>query len=112
LFNHQHNIKGTNCGVSHSVFMSLRNTDFWAKSCRPINKAVYIAQELLAANKLTSIPHETLYTSKYKCKVNNMKLTYLLHGLSPQANYTDRATAACRRSECQLLQIEGATWSA
>jgi hypothetical protein len=28
-----------------------------------------------------------------------------LHGPSPQANYTDRATAACRRSECQLLRI-------
>jgi hypothetical protein len=25
-------------------------------------------------------------------------LTYLLRGLSPQANYTDRATAACRRN--------------
>jgi hypothetical protein len=35
-----------------------------------------------------------------------------LHGLSPQANYTDRATAACRRSDCQLVRIEGATWSA
>jgi hypothetical protein len=41
-----------------------------------------------------------------------MFLTYLLRGLSPQANYTDRATAACRRSYCQLLRIEGATWSA
>jgi hypothetical protein len=40
------------------------------------------------------------------------KLKTKLHGLSPQANYTDRATAACRRSECQLLRIEGATWSA
>jgi hypothetical protein len=29
-----------------------------------------------------------------------------LHGLSPQTNYTDRATAACRRSDCQLLRIE------
>jgi hypothetical protein len=29
-----------------------------------------------------------------------------LRGLSPQANYTDRATAACRRSYCQLLRIE------
>jgi hypothetical protein len=28
-----------------------------------------------------------------------------LHGLSPKANYTDRATAACRRSDCQLLRI-------
>jgi hypothetical protein len=35
-----------------------------------------------------------------------------LHGLSPRANYTDRATAACRRSDCQLLRIEGAMWSA
>jgi hypothetical protein len=35
-----------------------------------------------------------------------------LHGLSPWTNYTDRATAACRRSDCQLLLIEGVTWSA
>jgi hypothetical protein len=35
-----------------------------------------------------------------------------LHGLSPRPIYTDRATAACRRSDCQLLRIEGATWSA
>jgi hypothetical protein len=42
-----------------------------------------------------------LYSSKTK-----------LHGLSPRANYTDRATAACRRSDCQLLRIKGATWSA
>jgi hypothetical protein len=35
-----------------------------------------------------------------------------LHGLSPRANYTDRATAVCRRSDCQLLRIKGATWSA
>jgi hypothetical protein len=37
--------------------------------------------------------------------------TNKLHGLSPRANYTDRATAACRRSGCQLLRIEGAKWS-
>jgi hypothetical protein len=34
-----------------------------------------------------------------------------LHGLSLWANYNDRATVACRRIQCQLLQIEGATWS-
>jgi hypothetical protein len=28
-----------------------------------------------------------------------------LHGLSPRANYTDQETAACRRSDCQLLRI-------
>jgi hypothetical protein len=32
-------------------------------------------------------------------------------GLSPRANYADRATAACRLSYCQILRIEGATWS-
>jgi hypothetical protein len=31
---------------------------------------------------------------------------------SPQANYTDRATAAFRRSQCQLLLIKGVAWSA
>jgi hypothetical protein len=40
------------------------------------------------------------------------KLKTKLHGLSPRANYTDRATAACQRSDCQLLRIEGAKWSA
>jgi hypothetical protein len=30
-----------------------------------------------------------------------------LHGFSPRANYTDRATVACRRRYCQLLRIEG-----
>jgi hypothetical protein len=34
-----------------------------------------------------------------------------LRDLSPRANYTDRESASCRRSYCQLLQIEGATWS-
>jgi hypothetical protein len=35
-----------------------------------------------------------------------------LRGLSPRTNYTDIATAAYRRSWCQLLWIEGARWSA
>jgi hypothetical protein len=30
-----------------------------------------------------------------------------LHGLSLQAKYTDRATAACRRSNCQLFADRG-----
>jgi hypothetical protein len=34
--------------------------------------------------------------------LNGVKLK--LHGLSPRANYTERATAACRRSDCQLLR--------
>jgi hypothetical protein len=42
-------------------------------------------------------------------EVNGVNLK--LHGLSSRANYTDRETASCWRSDCQLLQIEGATWS-
>jgi hypothetical protein len=30
-----------------------------------------------------------------------------LHGLSPRANYTDRTTAACQRSDCQLYADRG-----
>jgi hypothetical protein len=30
---------------------------------------------------------------------------------SPQAHYSDRATATCRRSQCQLLRIEGVALS-
>jgi hypothetical protein len=30
-----------------------------------------------------------------------------LHGLSPRANYTDQATAACGRSDCQLFADRG-----
>jgi hypothetical protein len=35
-----------------------------------------------------------------------------LRGLSPRANYTDRAIAAFRRSYWQFFRIGGATWSA
>jgi hypothetical protein len=31
-----------------------------------------------------------------------LNLKKKLHGLSPRANYTDRATASCRRSDCQI----------
>jgi hypothetical protein len=44
-------------------------------------------------------------------KIGANKQTNKLHGLSPRVNYTDQATAACRRSDCQLLRMEGATWS-
>jgi hypothetical protein len=41
-----------------------------------------------------------------------MKYWPKLLGFSLQANYTDRAAAACRRRYCQLLRIKGAAWSA
>jgi hypothetical protein len=37
----------------------------------------------------------------------NMATKKKLHGLSPRANYTDRATAACRRSDYQLFADRG-----
>jgi hypothetical protein len=40
------------------------------------------------------------------------KLKTKLCGLSLQANYTDRVAAACQRSYCQLLRVEGVAWSA
>jgi hypothetical protein len=42
--------------------------------------------------------------TKLKKKLNSV-------AFSPQANYTDRATAACWRSYCQLLRIEDVAWS-
>jgi hypothetical protein len=42
----------------------------------------------------------------------HLKTKTKLHGLSQRANYTNRVNAACRRSDCQLVRIEGATWLA
>jgi hypothetical protein len=33
------------------------------------------------------------------------RLKKKLNGLSPRANYTDRATTACRRSECHVVSV-------
>jgi hypothetical protein len=52
----------------------------------------------------------TYYNANFHRHQNLLKLK--IHGLSLRANYTDRATAACRRSDCQLLRVEGATCSA
>jgi hypothetical protein len=58
--------------------------------------------------QLSSLLHVNVYVTHNLLNV----LVKKLHGLSRRANYTDRATAACRRSDCQLLRIECATWSA
>jgi hypothetical protein len=59
-----------------------------------------------------SLPYQSGYLSGiYSISAGQLPCHLKLHGLSPRANYTDRATAACRRSDCQLLRIEGATWS-
>jgi hypothetical protein len=67
------------------------------KSCRFVCHVFYSSGRIFVGKSQVSC------LSKKKIK---------LHGLSPRANYTDRATAACWRSDCQLVRIEGATWSA
>jgi hypothetical protein len=37
----------------------------------------------------------------------HLQLVLKLHGLSLRVNYTDRATSACRRSDCQLFADRG-----
>jgi hypothetical protein len=46
----------------------------------------------------TEVQHQVTLWSKTKTK---------LHDLSPRATYTDRETAACRRSDCQLFADRG-----
>jgi hypothetical protein len=66
--------------------------------CRTVGSLVLTYSPLLVSHRI----------ARYVEKKTKTKL----RGLSPRANYTDRATTACRRSLCQLLRIEGATWSA
>jgi hypothetical protein len=49
----------------------------------------------------------TWKTGRLAKRLLKRRLIYKLNSVafSPQANYTDRATAACRRSQCQLLRI-------
>jgi hypothetical protein len=62
---------------------------------------------------MQKIRNSKLTTPRLHCNINIIQTKQnKLHGLSPRANYTDRATAASRRSDCQLLRIKGATWSA
>jgi hypothetical protein len=70
-----------------------------------IHYDVSLFQQKMENRKLPLTPR---FGRIWNCAKNCIKL----HGLSPRANYTDRATAACRRSDCQLLRIEGTTWSA
>jgi hypothetical protein len=62
------------------------------------------------AVKLVQVITAWRYIVLYE-KFLNLYSKSKLHGLGPRVNYTDRATAVCRRSDCQLLRIEGATWS-
>jgi hypothetical protein len=56
---------------------------------------------------LTLLVHNCFLPNPYQLIIYHQSLTIRsykteLHGLSPRANYTDRATAACRRSVANL----------
>jgi hypothetical protein len=63
-------------------------------------------------NRSSSLQPVATPTVKCIRWLSSHKTKTKFHGPSPRANYTDRATAVCRRSDCQLLRIEGAMWSA
>jgi hypothetical protein len=44
---------------------------------------------------------------RMKCKNSYWSIKKKLNGISPRANYTDRATAVYRRSDCQLFADKG-----
>jgi hypothetical protein len=113
---------------------SFCNEVLWVRSgimfyCRRIEMAVYYGMHFVMSTFLYPSHHLcVLLTHTLRsnlifpslCSLDPLSrvpyllvvLSFYLHGLSPRANYTDWAAAACRQSDCQLLRIEGATWSA
>jgi hypothetical protein len=83
--------------LSATVFQNITKYD----NANSINKNISFGNNHIC----TALHNSYIYISIHKTKTK-------LHGLSPQANYTDQATAACWQSDCQLVWIEGATWSA
>jgi hypothetical protein len=82
------------CSIRTVLILNFHTSavDSWTKSW--FNRRIFITKPVswyvqkTALSVLVNIP---------KTKLKK------LHGLSPRANYTDRATAACRRSDCQLF---------
>jgi hypothetical protein len=75
----------------------------------------YVQTYLILCTKLWNIHDKSVWFAWISSRITDFhreNKTNKLHGQSQRANYTDRATAACRQSDCQLLRIKGATWSA
>jgi hypothetical protein len=88
------------------------------KSCRPSLPATVIALPYISLSHKAFLIVYRCYKSGFKrlhelsvkdCIIrheqNKQNKTNKRRGVSPRADYTDRATAACRRSDCQLLRI-------
>jgi hypothetical protein len=101
----------SNC-ISHLRMATMRGRNMLCKLMQyRVNTEYCVAYggfNLLCGYTRNRMLNPTIKIGMIRLKKTKTKL----HGLSPRANYTDRATVACRRSDCQLLRIEGATWSA
>jgi hypothetical protein len=88
--------------------MAARSVQF-ARGLRPRN--LFLLQEIFGAYvELGLFRIETIapaiFVASGVCH-NTSKGEKKLRGLSPRANYIDRATAACRRNDCQLFVDRG-----
>jgi hypothetical protein len=84
------------------------NCQFWFPFCRgTVQVGTNAPCRTVHVRQIKQYESDRAMMLKYSTNKTNK-----LHGQSPWANYTDRVTAACRRSDCQLVRIEGATRSA
>jgi hypothetical protein len=75
------------------MFIVIWYRDLWMRNFEPI--------QFIETNEI-GVLHSVIYRKivlfiDIAMRTSNLKKKKNLHGLSPRANYTDRATAACRR---------------
>jgi hypothetical protein len=84
--------------VNRSPFLRLRRQCYAILSDSYSFRRIYLFSYLYYCSfTYVPVPLILLWAVRYELKKK-------LHGLSPRVNYTDRAIAACRRSDCQLLR--------
>jgi hypothetical protein len=109
--------------VAYKKTVTLSITYFYCKHCLKLpiyfyNISFFISYQIFSLFWMSSstwiiivLGLSPLYFNS-NSPLSSLVLNSKLHGLSPRTNYTNRATAVCRRSNCQLVRIEGAMWSA
>jgi hypothetical protein len=105
--------------VAHDVIYHKKHTGLFQslETSKRLLSQRFLADYLILRGKWAWLRHVFVPPKIFSCSLTDLifsvvtELKKKLHGLSPRGNYTDRATAACWRSDCQLLRIQGATWS-